>query len=163
MSNLRDRLSDPNERFSPQEMYQLFELLAEEYGFHRDPNLPPKDQVVETSSLTVEGFEHLGVLVVRPRTVGDQMLNIPNKVDALLGPNMRPSQNTQINASLIALAQTVIISPVGFVDDLLKQANDTDLGFFIAFATEYKKWMDDRAGAVAKKKPGKTTGKERSS
>ncbi len=162
-SSLHERLQDPDERFAPQEIYALFEQLAEEYGFHRDPNLPAKGSIAETTSLTLEGYEHLGVVVVRPRTIGDTMVSIPNLVDKLLGANLQPSQASSWNANLIALAKTVIVAPPRLVDSILESADDTNLGFFLAFATEYAKYMKARAEAVKQKKSGATTGNDASS
>lgn len=164
MSNpLLERLQDPNERFSSAEFHQIFEALSEKYGYYRDERLPSSARPVETASLTVTGYEDLGVLIVRPRTLRDQMLTIPNRVDVLLGRNMDPSQSTTINASMIALAETLIVQPPGFVEKLLESASDDDLGFFQAFAIEYVAWMDSRSEGASKKKRGKKSGKEPSS
>lgn len=158
MSELSDRLSDPNERFSPQEIYSLFEELAEQYGFYRDPSLPPKGSAIETSSLTVTGFEHYGVLVVRPRTIRDSSIAIPSTADKILGDNFKPSQATAFNANLIALAMAVIVAPVHTVESVLNSSDDQDMGFFLAFATEYGQWMQERGKAIAQKKSGRTSG-----
>lgn len=163
MNNLVERLQDPNERFSPQEMYHIFEAMAEQYGFHRDPNLPVKGAIVETTSLTVPKFEHWGVLIVRPRTQHDSLMGIPNLADKLLGDNFQPSQGTAFNAKLIALARTVIVSPVNIVERILRSEDEEDLNFFMAFGIEYKRWMDHRAAEIKAKKSGMTTGNESAS
>lgn len=156
--SIRERLQDPNERFSPAELYQVFEVMAEQYGFHRDPNLPPKGAIAETTSMVVKGFESWGVVIVKPRTNRDSMLTIPSLIDRILDGNMTPSQNTTFNAQLIALARTVIVSPVDIVDRILESQNDDDLKFFMAFATEYAEWMNERAKEAKAKKSGETPG-----
>lgn len=163
MTTLRDRLADQNERFAPSEIYALFEELAEQYGYYRSNQLPAKELRIETISMTVKGYEHLGVIVVRPRTVGDSMTTIPKLVDKILGDDFNPSQNTAFNANLIALAQCVIVSPPGFVDTLLESTNDEDLRFFLAFAQEYAEWMQGRTEEAAKKKSGRISGTESAS
>ena len=160
---LRERLADSNERFSPNEIYELFEVLSEDYGFHRDPELPARGQKIETTSMTVPGFEHFGVLVVRPRTVRDSMVAIPSLVDRILGENFQPSQQSTFNAQLIALARTVIVAPIGIVDRILESDNDDDFRFFLAFGTEYGNWISDRTKAASEKKSGVTSGIESAS
>lgn len=162
MSSLSDRLLDANERFSPSEVGRLFEELGEQYGWHRSPNLPPKEIVMQTESITIPGYEQLGLIVVRPRTNRDQLVNIPNLVDRLLEGNFNPSQDTLINLRLIALAQTVIVSPPGFVDRIL-EGNEIGAMFFVAFANEYAAWSEQRLNEVAEKKSGKGSGKKQAS
>ncbi|MBD2019346.1 hypothetical protein H6F43_04000 [Leptolyngbya sp. FACHB-36] len=164
MSNLEERLQDPNDRFSSAEIYQLFELLAEQYGYHRSPELPPRNTIAETASLTVKGFEHLGVIVVRPRTMRDSMIVIPGLIDKLLGDNFQPSQSSAFNAGMIALASTVIVSPPSLVERVLKSTDDQDLNFFANFAQEYSNWLTARNKALHEKKSGaETDGKKSSS
>ena len=154
MTSIKERLLDTNERFAPAEMYQIFESLAEEYGFHRSKELPPKELNIETISIAIKGYEKFGVVVVRPRTNRDSMIVLPSLVDKILGDDFTPSQNTVFNANLIALARTMIVSPIGLCDRVLDSTDDEDLRFFIKFAEEYAEWMGARAEEVRKKKSG---------
>jgi hypothetical protein len=160
MTTIAERLTDPNERFSSADLYEAFEALGSQYGWHRDPNLPKPGMPVQTASMTVPKFEHLGVLIVRPRTGRDTLITLPNLVDKLLGDNFVPSQKASFNVNLIALASTVIIAPVGIVEQILNSDDDTELKFFLAFAEEYSKWMQARAEEAKAKKFGRTTGNE---
>lgn len=172
MTTLRERLGNPDERFSSNDIYQLFELLGEDYGWHRDPRLPEKGQVQETASMTIPHFEDLGPLVVRPRTVRDGQIVIPSLVDRILADNLTPSQRTVFNAQLVALMQTVVVSPPGIVDQILNSDEDylnrpTGEGgeakshsVFVSFASEYGKWMAQRAEEAREKKSGTTAVKE---
>lgn len=163
MSELRGRLQDANELFTREDVYQAFELLAEEYGFHRDERLPQRSQTVETASMTVAGFEHYPVLIVRPRTNRDSMITIPSLADRLLGDNMAPQSNSSTNAWVIATAKTVIVSPPGLVEEILNSTDPNAIKFLYAFAREYEKWMQDRSELSAQKKSGQPTGNERHS
>lgn len=154
MVSIKERLLDPNERFAPAEMFSAFEAIAEEYGFHRSKELPPKELDIETISIAIKGYEKFGVVVVRPRTNRDSMITIPSLVDRILGDDFTPSQNTVFNANLIALARTMIVSPPGLCDRVLNSTDDEDLRFFISFAEEYAAWMGARAEEVRKKKSG---------
>jgi hypothetical protein len=168
MPTLQERLRDPDERFSPAEMHQVFESLAEEYGFHRDPRMQPKEAIAETASLVIPHFEDLGPVIVRPRTVGDFMHGIPSRVDRILSDNYSPSQNSAFNAGCVAIAQTVIVSPPTLIDDILKadaelyirEEDGATYNFFWEFQKEYQAWSDDRAEAIKAKKSGKTPGKK---
>lgn len=176
-TNLAERLQDSNERFAPSEIFQLFEHLAEQYGFHRSPDLPPRHLTVETVSMTVPHFEEVGVIVVRPQTVNDSMVSIPNLVDRILGNNLQPSQNSTFNAQLIALARTVIVSPPHLVDEILMESDDdfymnrsvqvegksVSKSFFLEFAKEYNVWKKARAEEARKKKSGSLNGSESAS
>lgn len=142
MTSISDRLNDPEATFTQAEIYAAFEELAERYGFYRDQRLPERNSVKETTSLTVDGFEHLGVLVVRPRTNRDSMITIPSVVDRILGDNMSPSPNTLYNATAIAMAECLIISPPGFVERILESSDLQDLNFFGAFAGQYQAWQN---------------------
>ena len=167
MPTVLERLQDPNERFSPAELYPVFEAIAEQYGYYRDERLPKKGETVETASMTVDGYEHFGVLVVRPRTVRDTMITIPGLCDKILGGNLEPSTNTLYNAQMVALAQTVIVSPVDIVDRVLSSSKPEDIGFFLAFAQEYGRWIQHLSDESSKKKSGqkgkKGTGTESNS
>lgn len=154
MTNISEKLNDPDAVFSQQEIYAAFEELSDRYGFHRDPNLPPRNSIHETTSMTVDGFEHLGVLIVRPRTIRDSMTTIPSRVDAVLKDNFSPSQNTIYNATAIAMAETLIVSPPGIVETILNSTNIKDLGFFNAFAKQYQDWMESRIQEASEKKSG---------
>ena len=175
MSTIRERLSDPNERFSPQELYEAFEAIAPEYGYHRSSDLPPPNGAqVETASITIEekdkdgnvlrNFYHLApVVIVRPRTQRDSMIAIPSLVDRILADNLSPSPGVMLNAQVIALAQTVIVSPPGLVDRVLASSDDADMGFFMAFFQNYREWSEARSAELDRKKSGvkgKETGSE---
>jgi hypothetical protein len=170
MVDLRERLKDPSDRFSRDDIYKLFELLAEDYGFHRDPRLPAQLTAVETASIVVPHFEDLGPIVVRPSTVGDSMIRIPSLVDRILKDNFEPSQNSAYNASCVALAQAVVIAPVGIIDTILSadatlyiRATEDGKGlynFFWEFSREYQAWIEHRAEEAKAKKLGTTSGKE---
>jgi hypothetical protein len=160
---IRDRLLDPAATFSSKEIYQVFETLAEDYGFYRDPKLPEPGQSIETMSMTVKGFEHLGALIVRPRTIRDSMVSLPGLVDKLLGDNMNPSRNATNNANLIAIAQHAIVSPPNLVDKLLQSGNPKDIAFFLNFANEYADWLDQKSKEADQKKSGTTSGSESAS
>lgn len=151
---IAEKLNNPEATFTQAEIYEAFEELGDRYGFYRDDRLPPKGQVHETESLVVDGFEHLGVLVVRQRTIHDAMIGIPSRVDAILKDNFSPSQNTIYNATALAMAKELIVSPPGLVDDVLASTDSRNIGFFNAFAKEYQGWMDDKAEAARQKKSG---------
>lgn len=151
---LSERLNDPNATFSQSEIYAVFEELAERYGFYRDQRLPERNSVMETTSMTVDGFEHLGVLVVRPRTNRDSMITIPSVVDRILGDNMNPSQGTLYNATAIAMAEVLIVSPPGFVEQILESSDIQDLNFFGAFAGQYQRWQNELAETARGKGSG---------
>lgn len=153
--SIQERLKDPKAKFSQSEIYQAFEELADQYGFYRDEKLPQK-QSVQTTSLVVTGFEDWGAIVVRPNTLKDSMVTVPNLTDYLLGDNLNPSQVSTRNAQLIALAKTVIVSPPDFVDRILASENVEDFKWFNAFFREYQAWMDSRNNEAKEKKP--TTG-----
>lgn len=163
---LSDRLLDPDEVFSQQEVYTAFEALAEKYGYHKDPSLPVKGAIAETATLTIPHFEDLGVMIVRPKTIQDSMITLPNLMDALLENNINPSQQTLFNLSLIALMRTVVVSPPGIVDQLLRspegdylarEIDGTRHNVFIEFAQEYGNWAKMKSEAVAQKKSGAVT------
>ena len=158
---IQERLKDPKARFSQSEIYEVFEELAEQYGFYRDEKLPQKKEAVATESLIVTGFEEWGVIVVRPRSLRDSMVVIPNLIDQLLADNLNPSENSRFNAHLIAIAKTVIVSPPNFVDQVLASENIADLEWFNAFFVEYRAWMDARTEEASKKK--QATGKKSAS
>jgi len=152
---LNERLADPDARFTASEMAQIFEALGPKYGWHRSKDLPPKEVIQQTASLTMPGFEWLApVVIVRSQTMRDRSLRIPNLIDQLLGANMRPSAMTHLNASYIAQAYTVIVSPVGLVDMVLDSTDSRALGFFGAFSEEYKKWCDSTVEEITTKKSG---------
>ncbi len=154
--SIKQRLLEPEATFTAKEMYHAFEALAEIYGYYRSPELPPKEQVVEITSLTLEKYAKFGVLVVRPRTMRDTLITIPSLIDKILGNDFTPSQNTSFNASLIALAKTVIVSPVGIVEQILNSTDENDLEFFLDFAVHYAEWMRQRTDEATKKNSGKT-------
>lgn len=171
--SIKERLTDPNERFSPAELYQIFEALGPEFGWHRSPDLPKLPPTVQTTSLTVPHFEDIGVLVVRPRTNADIMIGIPNLVDEILGGNLEPSPNTLFNANLIALMRTVVVAPVGFVSRILDDSDGDYLGravevdgktdrknLFFEFYQEYNAWMQNRIAEVKAKKSGQAIATE---
>lgn len=172
MADLAERLQDPNERFSPQEIYELFEVIGSQHGWHRDERLPAAGTVRETTSMTIPHFEDLGVLVVRPRTIRDGAIAIPSLVDRILGDNLSPSQNTIFNAQLVALMQTVVVAPVGIVDKILNSSGDwldrkivedgktRSLSVFFEFAREYGEWMAARNQEAREKKSGDNPGKD---
>lgn len=168
IANIKERLADPNERFSPTELYQIFEAIGPEFGWHRSPDLPKLPPTVQTTSLTIPHFEDAGVLVVRPRTNGDILIGIPNLVDEILGGNLEPSPNTMFNANLIALMRTVVVAPVGFVSRVLDDSDGDYLdrmvpgedgkperkNIFFEFYQEYNAWMQSRIAEVKAKKSG---------
>jgi hypothetical protein len=156
MTSVVEKLKDPTATFTQSEMYAVFEELAETYGFYRDQRLPERNSVQETTSMVVDGFEHLGAVVVRPRTNRDAMITIPSVVDRILGNNMTPSNGTYFNATAIAMAETLIISPPGFVERLLESTNIQDLNFFGAFTEQYKAWQE----SLTKEAQGKGSGPE---
>lgn len=117
----------------------------------------------ELATLVVDGFEHLGPITVRPRTVGDTMLKIPGLVDQLLGSNMNPSAQSRYNALMIAIAQHAIVYPDDLVDRVLASNDPRDLqaelpveepkpggpktfrtSFFEQFAKEYGDWCEGK-------------------
>jgi len=116
-----------------------------------------------TATMTVDGFEHLGPIVVRPRTFRDSMMTIPflvdqeiNRVMVEMGvDDIRPSEQTRYNAMMIAIARCVIVEPAGLVDELLESTTSTDFGFFGKFAEEYSAWMDGQSEEAQEKKSGK--------
>ncbi|MCD8487891.1 MAG: hypothetical protein LRZ84_14435 [Desertifilum sp.] len=160
---LQERLQNPDEIFTTAEVYQAFEALAEKYGYYRDNRLPSRDVIQNTTSILIPEWEHLGAILIRPQTLNDAMLVIPSLVDKLLGTNLEPSRNTVFNASVIALAQTVIVSPPNLVEDILSSNDPRDLNFFIAFASEYKRWTDVQLEESKLKKFGKRSGNAPSS
>lgn len=153
-ANLQERLQDPTATFTQSEVFQAFENLAETYGYHRSPDLPQKEVVQETTSMVVDGYEHWGVLVIRPRTLRDSMITIPSVVDALLKDNMAPSQNTVYNATAIAMTKVLVVSPPGITNQVLESSSRKDLGFFNAFTKQYQEWMDAQTAEASEKKSG---------
>lgn len=128
-------------------------------------------ETTTTATVTVDGFEHLGAIVVRPRTFRDSMMTIPflvdqeiNRVMAEMGvQDVNPSQQTRYNAMMIAIARCVIVEPQGLVDELLESTTSKDFGFFDKFAEEYTDWMDSQSEEAQEKKSGrgqKGTGKK---
>lgn len=152
--SIGDRLNDPTATFTQSEIFAVFEEMAERYGFYRDQRLPERGSVQETTSMVVDGFEHLGVLVVRPRTNRDSMITIPSVVDRILGANMNPSPNTLYNATAIAMAEVLILSPPGFVEQILESSDVRDLNFFGAFAKQYGEWQNSLTEAARGKDSG---------
>ena len=135
---------------------------------------------LSTATMTVDGFEHLGPILVRSRTFRDSMQTIPMLVDLELNRSIRelkeggaeipadyePSQQSRYNALMIAIARCVIVDPKNLVDDLLSSTTASDYGFFGAFAEEYTDWMNGQSEEVQEKKSGrekKVSGKESAS
>ncbi|NER79650.1 MAG: hypothetical protein F6K42_08720 [Leptolyngbya sp. SIO1D8] len=154
IQDIETKLGNPDATFTQAEIYAAFELLAERYGFYRDQRLPERNSVQETTSMTVDGFEHLGVLIIRPRTLHDSMIDIPSLVDEMLKGNFYPSQNTIYNATAIAMAKSLIVSPPGLVERLLESTDSKDFQFFNEFGKQYQKWMNERVEAAREKKSG---------
>jgi hypothetical protein len=117
-----------------------------------------------TATMTVEGFEHLGAIVVRPRTFRDSMIIIPLYVDQEINRAMaeigiedvNPSGQLRYNAMMIAIARTVIVEPPDLVDKLLESTKGSDFTFFGKFAEEYTDWMDAQSEEAQEKKSGGT-------
>lgn len=119
--------------------------------------------------MTVDGFEHLGPIVVRPRTFRDSMSTIPLYVDLEINrainemmaagveipQDYQPSQQSRYNAMMIAIARCVIVEPKGLVDGLLESTTSTDFRFFDKFAEEYTAWMDSQSEEAQEKKSGR--------
>lgn len=119
--------------------------------------------------MTVDGFEHLGPIVVRPRTFRDSMSTIPLYIDleinraikeavaagAEMPEDYQPSPQTRYNAMMIAIARCVIVEPEGLVNDLLDSTTSSDFGFFSKFAEEYTDWMDSQVEETQEKKSGR--------
>lgn len=161
---LNERLQNPEEIFTTAEVYQAFEELSQKYGYYRDERLPSREVMVNaTTSFIIPGWEHLGAIIIRPQNLQDVMINVPSLVDKLLGSNLEPSRNSVFNASVIALAKTVIVSPPNFVEDILTSNDPQDLNFFIVFAQEYKRWADIQLAESKLKKFGKRSGNAPSS
>lgn len=118
---------------------------------------------MEHVTMTVTGFERLGPLVVKTRSYKDSMFTIPALQDQYLNNTLRELEIEDINvgdqlrynALLVAIAQAVIVEPVGFVEQLLQSTNSDDFRFFGAFAEEYSAWMDGKVGDAQSKKSGK--------
>lgn len=156
--SIQDKLNDPKATFSLDEMFAVFEELSDTYGFHRSRELPPRDKRVETASLIVKEFEHLGPIIVRPMTVQDTLVNLPSWVDKILSDNLNPSQRAYNSAATLAIARLVIVSPPHLVADMLASEDPDSIRFFYNFATEYNEWREARLAEVSKKKSGTANG-----
>lgn len=156
---LEEKFLDPEAVFSQTELYQAVELIAPQLGFERpgiDP-LPPQ-AIAKTTALTIPGYEHIGVMLVRERTVQDVQVNVPSLMDKLLGNNLAPSLATYSSVARIALAKIVIVSPVNLVQQILDSTDARNMKFFLDFDVEYGKWMKALADEIAKKNSGMTNG-----
>ena len=115
-----------------------------------------------TVTMTVTGFERLGTLVVRPRTFNDSMFLIPAYQDRFINRALAEAgiagvdagDQLRYNALVVAIAQAVIVEPVGFVDQLLTSTNSEDFQFFGKFAEEYSAWLDQQVEDAQAKKSG---------
>lgn len=108
-----------------------------------------------TETMTVDGFEHLGPLVVRPLTIQDSLVNIPSAADRFLPPDdMRPSPETMNGARTLGMLQVVVVEPAGFAQKLASSTNVKDLGFFKAFSDQYQAWIDSQVEEAQAKKSG---------
>ena len=118
---------------------------------------------METTTMTVDGYERLGPIVVCTRTCKTSMFIIPALQDQYLNKTLRElgiedinaGDQLRYNALLVAIAKAVIVDPVGFVDGLLESTNADDFKFFGSFAEEYSNWMDGKVEAVQAKKSGR--------
>lgn len=100
-------------------------------------------------------YEHLApVVIVRARTVRDTKINIPNIVDQVLAGNLAPTNRTLSNATMVAIAKTVIVIPGDLVDRVLDSSSDADLLFFDDFYRSYLDWLNYKKNEVSTKKSG---------
>jgi hypothetical protein len=149
--DLQERLQDPDEIFTLAEVHQAFDLLGPDYGWRRDDRLPSLG-TVRTFSLTVPGFEYLGVIFVKLITGQDRLITIPNLRDKALGDNFNPSQMSLVYAETLAQASCAIVSPPGLVEDLLNDEDPEAVAFFFAFSKEYKALVNEHAASLREKK-----------
>lgn len=161
---LVERLDDPNERFSPEEVLQLIynQPLADRLGLHRE-GYPRQNLLNRTGTITIPKFEKFGAIVVKVRQAQDLVLDVANLRDRLLGDNFNPSQGTSFNAFLLAYARVMIVAPTNLVDEILQSPLDTDLDFFPAFYKEHGEWMKAYEQEYLEKKYGQVTGSGSSS
>jgi hypothetical protein len=148
---LQARLQDPDELFTQAEVYQAVEILGPDYGWRRDDRMPAMG-TVRTFSLTVPGFEYLGVIFVKLLTGQDRLINLPNLRDKALGDNFNPSQMSLVYAETLAQAKCAIVSPPDLIDDLLRDEDPETVAFFFAFSKEYKALVDEHAASLREKK-----------
>lgn len=117
-----------------------------------------------TVTMTVDGFEHWGPLVVRPLTMRDNLIAIPSEADKLIpSDNMAPSAAVTNGARALAMLKVVVVHPIDFADRLANSTALADMGFFAAFSRQYEQWMEAQAEEAQAKKSGTAqteTGKE---
>jgi hypothetical protein len=156
--SLADRLNDPDEIFCQKEVFQAFETLCDRYGYHRDPKLPAPEKMESViASMTLDGFEHLGVLLVRSLTQRDQMIAIPSLIDKELGDNLAPGNAAYSAASALAYARCAIVSPVNLVEEMLDTDDPINSNFFYAFNRQHAAWQTEQTKAENAKKSGPAT------
>jgi hypothetical protein len=124
---------------------------------------------LETATMTVDGFEDLGVIIVRPRTNAASAYVIPALHDRELSVAMQAlseidgegmSADTSLgnqvryNTLLIAVARYAIVEPKDLIDQILEDSDPKKFDFFIQFAQEYGAWMDARSEEAQGKKSG---------
>lgn len=139
------------------------------------------DQETKTAVMTVDGFEHRGLITVRPRKVKDK-LTIARLTDKYLFSdidgesleNIQVSPRTQYEANSYAIAKTVIVHPPGIVDEILESEDPRDwsalveieldgkkteveLSFFDSFLRDYSEWSDSLNAEAREKKSGRET------
>ncbi|MEO0376206.1 MAG: hypothetical protein AAF329_16605 [Cyanobacteria bacterium P01_A01_bin.17] len=119
-------------------------------------------------TMTITHFEHLGELIVRPRTNRDVMITIPAVTDRRLTWNMTPSLQSRYNASLLAVMEVAVVEPAGIVDIILDSLNPQDLrtevtaedgttrtiNVFQTFSDEYEEWIAFQIDEASGKKSG---------
>lgn len=137
--------------------------------------------VSQIATMTVDGFEHLGVITVRPRTNMASAYVIPALQEKEIATAMRLMQEidpegfsaandmgdqTRFNSLVVAVARYAIVEPKDVVDRILDSSDPKDFGFFVQFAQEYGAWMDSQTEEAQGKKSGtapKASGKKSAS
>ena len=137
--------------------------------------------MIQTETMTVDGFEYLGVITVRPRTNAASAYVIPalhdreisaamqalSEVDGeALGADVNLGNQVRYNTLLIAVARYAIVEPKGLIDQILEDSDSKKFDFFIRFAQEYGAWMESRSEEAQEKKSGtgrKVSGKRSAS
>lgn len=167
--SLAERLNDPTEIFTQAEVFSLFEELSAKYGYYRDKKLPPPEKIKSAiAAMTVDGYEHFGVLLVKPLTQRDQVIGIPSLMDKELAAtdNLNPGAASYRGAQVLAYARAAIVSPPDLVDEILDSEDPRDANFFFAFNQQHNAWQLDLTKEAAEKKSGpatKATGSESAS
>lgn len=122
------------------------------------------------ATMTVDGFEHWGVITVRPRTNMASAYVIPALQEKELASAMTLMQEidpegfsaandmgdqTRFNSLVVAVARYAIVDPTDVVDQILASSDPKDFGFFVQFAQEYGAWMDRQTEEAQAKKSGR--------